>query len=94
MRDSSRNLFSNIHIERSTEFGVFLAQVDMDTSTPATLNVFNGLRVESSVKAAFRVNDASCVANEVNAAVFIGNAGGCLTEASPGETASGLITCR
>jgi hypothetical protein len=94
MRDSDRNLISNLHVEGSHEHGLFLAQVDTNADTPATLNVFSGLRVESSGGAAVRINDASCIDNVITSAIFAGNTGGCLSEAKEGLTVRGVVICR
>jgi hypothetical protein len=94
MRDSAGNLFTNIHVENSKEHGLFLAQVDANTETPATLNVFNGLRVEGSGGAGIRINDASCVNNVINSSVLVNNAKGCLSEASDGLAKTGTLVCR
>jgi hypothetical protein len=94
MRDASRNLFSGVHVEGSKQHGLFLAQVDANTATPATLNVFDGLRVESSGGAAVRINDASCTDNTISSAILLNNAGGCLSEALDGLANRGTIVCR
>ena len=93
MRDSSRNLFSDLHVEGSAQHALFLAQVDTDAATPATLNVFNGLRLENNQGAAIRINDASCRDNVVSSAVMLNNSGGCLSEAVDGITKTSATVC-
>jgi hypothetical protein len=99
MRDSSDNLFSDLLIRDSDNHGLFLAQVEADTTKPASGNTFTGMLVagsgQDSGKGGFgmRVNDASCVDNLVAATQFAGNRDGGVSEATPGlVTTSGTIT--
>ena len=85
MRDSRDNLFHGIQIRNSGEQGVFLAQVDADPATPAAGNTFVGLTVSGSASAGFRVNNPSCVDNSLSSSQFIGNAGGCVSDATLGQ---------
>lgn len=90
MRDSSDNTFTGVRIRDSGSFGIFLAQVDADTSTPAAANTFSGLVVTRSGRDTergghgMRVNDESCVDNVVVASRFIDNRDGAISEARPG----------
>lgn len=93
MRDSRDNVFHGVQIRNSKEHGVFLAQVDTDTTKPASGNSFVALVVTGSAGAGFRANDASCANNSVVGAQLIGNAGGGISEATPGLVqALGVIT--
>jgi len=85
MRDSRDNLFHGIQIRNSGEQGVFLAQVDADATTPAVGNTFIGLTVSGSASAGFRVNNPSCVDNSLSNSQFVGNAGGCISDATLGR---------
>jgi hypothetical protein len=90
MRDSSDNLFSDLLIRESGSHGLFLAQVDADTTKPASGNTFTGMVVAGSGQDpmrgghGMRVNDASCVDNLVVSTQFVGNRDGGLSEATPG----------
>jgi hypothetical protein len=90
MRDSSDNLFSDVLIRDSGSHGLFLAQVDADTTKPASGNTFAGMVVAGSGQDpargghGMRVNDASCVDNLLAATQFVGNRDGGLSEATPG----------
>lgn len=94
MRDSRDNVFSGLQIRKSGEHGVFLAQVDTDTSKPAAGNSFLGVLVEDSKGAGFRANDASCVNNLIVASQFVSNRDGCIGEAVPGLVQSVGTICR
>jgi len=63
MRDSNGNVFDTLQILNSTQVGIYLAQVDLDASTPATANVFSGVVIENSGGPAMQVANASCVNN-------------------------------
>jgi hypothetical protein len=93
MRDSRDNLFSNIQIRQSGEQGLFLAQVDANTNTPAAGNTFQGLVVTGSGLAGIRVNNVSCVDNLIVGAQFIDNAE-CVSEAAPGLVSQFSVICR
>jgi hypothetical protein len=93
MRDSRNNIFHGVLIRNSKEHGVFLAQVDTDTTKPASGNSFIALVVASSAGAGFRANDASCINNSVVGAQLIANAGGGISEATPGLVQTiGVVT--
>ncbi len=94
MRDSRDNVFHGIQIRNSREHGVFLAQVDTDTTTPASGNSFSGLVVSGSGGAGLRANDLSVVDNLVADSQFIGNAGGCISEVAPGLVQAFGTICR
>jgi len=93
MRDSCANWFHDITIRGCHENGVFLAQVNDDSNTPASGNYFSHLIVTGCGGAGLRVNDASCVDNWVIGAEFRGNAGGCISEVLPGLVHSFDVTC-
>jgi len=90
MRNSSDNLFSELLIRNSGSYGLFLAQVNADTTKPASGNTFTGMVVADSGQNpmkgghGMRVNDVSCTNNLVVATQFVGNRDGGLSEASPG----------
>jgi hypothetical protein len=73
MRDSRHNLFRNIEVDQSRKFGVFMAQAGewtrsgwhLTARSECTNNTFNELTIRSSGVAAFRINDASCVDNQL-----------------------------
>lgn len=94
MRDSHDNLFGSLQVLRNGDHGVFLAQVDADTSKPAAHNLFTGLVVSGSAGAGLRVNDASCVGNMVIGGQLSANAGGCISEATPGMVQDLGVLCR
>lgn len=94
MRHASDNLFTDIRIRDSFEFGVFLAE-NNETFGPALGNTFTGMVVSGSgavgapanVGFGMRVADASCTDNVVVASQFVGNRDGGISEAT-----SGLVT--
>src|SRR6185295_19278469 len=94
MRDSRDNVFKGLQIRNSGEHGVFLAQVDTDATKPAAGNIFVALMVSDSQGAGVRVNDLSCVNNSIVSSQFVGNSGGCVSEASPGLALASANTCR
>jgi hypothetical protein len=94
MRDSRDNLFHGLHIQNSGEQGLFLAQVDLDASKPASGNTFDGMVVSGSAGAGLRVNNPSCVNNLVVASQFISNGAECISEASPGLVSTSGVICR
>lgn len=94
MRDSKDNVFHGLQIRNSGEHGIFLAQVDADATKPASGNTFIGLTVSSSLGAGIRINDLSCVNNAVVGSQFVGNSGGCISEASPGLALASANICR
>lgn len=94
MRDSKDNMFNGLQIRNSGEHGIFLAQVDTDNTKPAQGNAFTGIVISDSVGAGIRVNDASCVNNLIVSAQFIGNGGGCISEAVPGLVNNYGTICR
>lgn len=81
IRDSRDNIFANFQIRNSGQHGIFLAQVDTDTSKPALGNTFYGCVIADSAGAGIRVNDASCTSNILAASQLINNAGGGISEA-------------
>ncbi|MBK9313009.1 MAG: right-handed parallel beta-helix repeat-containing protein [Acidobacteria bacterium] len=83
MRDSRDNIFTNLTIRNSAQHGVFLAQVDSDTTKPSLGNSFTGLVVANSVQNGFRVNDQSCLHNSLCGAQFVNNGGAAIAEAAP-----------
>jgi hypothetical protein len=94
MRDSKDNVFHGLQIRNSGEHGVFLAQVDTDASKPAAGNTFIALMVSNSQGAGVRVNDLSCVNNSIVGSQFVGNSGGCISEAGPGLALASANICR
>jgi hypothetical protein len=84
MRDARDNVFTAMRIADSVQHGVFVAQVDTDASTGATGNSFTNMIVHGSGGAGIRVNDVSCVDNLVANSHFFANAGGHISEVSPG----------
>jgi hypothetical protein len=88
MRQSRDNSFNGLVINRCRHDGIFMAQAGDWTQlgwrlfpgTECTGNVFNDLRVEGCGGSAFRVNNASCTNNSVNAGAFLGNARGGLLQ--------------
>lgn len=83
-RDSRNNVFANLTIRSSVRHAIFLAQVDMDNSTPATGNLFANCLLADSGGAGIRVNDLSCRNNELRACRFENNAQGDVSEATAG----------
>ena len=94
MRDSLDNSFTNIHIRNSAEHGIYIAQVDTDPSKAATGNTFSSLVIAGSGGVGVLVNDASCINNMMVAAQFIGNKGGCYSEAHSGLVENLGVICR
>ena len=94
IRDSRDNVFSNLRVRDSAEDGVFCAQVDTDVTTACSGNTFKGLMVSGSVGAGFRINDASCTDNLIDASQFFNNTAGCISEATPGLAQTGDNRCR
>jgi hypothetical protein len=94
MRDARDNVFHGLQIRNSGEHGVFLAQVDTDATKPAAGNIFTALMVSASNGAGVRVNDLSCVNNSIVNSQFVGNSGGCISEASPGLALASANICR
>jgi hypothetical protein len=94
MRDARDNLFRGIQIRNSAQHGIFLAQVPGDPTSPASGNTFTGLVVSSSIQAGLRANDSSVINTLVDAAQFIGNGGGCISEFAPGQVVQGDVICR
>lgn len=84
IRDSRDNVFANFQIRDSGQHGIFLAQVDADTTKPALGNTFYGCVIADSAGAGIRVNDASCTANLLVASQLVNNAGGGISEAVAG----------
>lgn len=83
MRDSENNSFQGLQIRNSGEHAIFLAQVDTDSSKPATGNIFLGVIVSQANGSGIRVNDASCVNNSVVGSQFSGYTHGCVYEGAP-----------
>lgn len=94
MRDSLDNSFTNLHISDSVQHGIFLAQVNHDTTTGATGNTFTGVVISRSGGAGMIANDASCVNNMMVGAQFIDNRDGCIREASSGLVENVGTICR
>lgn len=94
MRDARDNIFHGLQIRNSGEHGVFLAQVDTDITKPAAGNTFVALMVSDSHGAGVRVNDLSCVNNSIVSSQFVGNSGGCISEAGPGLALASANICR
>jgi len=94
MRDSRDNVFYGLEIRNSTQHGVFLAQVDSDTTKPAYGNSFVAVVISNSGGAGLRVNDLSCQNNMVSASQLVGNSSGCISEVTPGLVISGTVICR
>ncbi len=86
MRDSLDNSFTNLHIRDSEQHGIFLAQVDTDSTKAATGNTFTSVVISRSGGMGIQANDASCINNMMVGAQFIDNKNGCI-----GEAASGLV---
>jgi polygalacturonase len=91
MRDSRFNLFRGIRVNESRKFGVFMAQADQWTSkgyemianSECTNNNFRELSISRSGSAAFRVNDASCIDNQIASSHFFDNTEGGLSQVVP-----------
>lgn len=91
MRDSRYNNFHDIRVNQSRKFGVFMAQADQWTAagwqliahSECTNNSFQELQISRSGSAAFRVNDASCVDNQIASAHFLDNPEGGLSLVVP-----------
>jgi hypothetical protein len=94
MRDSRDNVFHGFQIRDSGQHGIFLAQVDLDTTKPASGNTFNAVAISGSAQAGIRVNDDSCTNNLAVGCQFIGNAAGCVSEASSGLLVQSGNVCR
>jgi len=94
MRDSKDNFFHGFQIRNSGEHGIFLAQVENDATKPAQGNTFSGIVVSNSAGAGIRVNDASCVNNLIVSSQFVGNNGGCISEAVQGLVSAYGNICR
>jgi hypothetical protein len=94
MRDSQDNVFYGLQVRNSGEHGIFLAQVDSDTTKPASGNTFTGCVVSASAGAGLAVNDASCINNLAVGCQFIGNQAGCVSEATPGLLHQTGTVCR
>jgi hypothetical protein len=88
MRRSRDNEFRHVVISQSRHDGVFMAQWGRSAATgwqPIPLtecagNRFDGLDIHGCAGVAFRVNDAGCVNNVIEDAVFAGNVNGGLVE--------------
>jgi hypothetical protein len=94
MRYSRDNSFQALQIRNMREHGVFLAQVDTDPGTAASGNTFSDMIISGSGGAGLRANDASVVNTLVTESQFIGNAGGCISEAVPGQVQTVGVVCR
>ncbi|MGK2859702.1 MAG: right-handed parallel beta-helix repeat-containing protein [Thermoanaerobaculia bacterium] len=94
MRDVRDNVFSGLQIRSCGEHGVFLAQVDTDTTKPAAGNSFLGIVVADSKGEGFRANDASCTNNVIVGSQLVANRDGCIGEAVPGLVQSVGTICR
>jgi hypothetical protein len=94
MRYSRDNSFHSLQIRDMREHGVFLAQVDADPTTAASGNTFSSMVITGSGGAGLRANDPSVVNTLVVESQFIGNAGGCISEAVQGQVQVVGIVCR
>jgi hypothetical protein len=99
MRHAAENIFTGVRVRDSGGFGIFLAQVDADSFTPARGNSFDSVVVARSGRDpsrngyGMRVNDQSCVDNVVVGSQFVDNRDGAISEARPGLVKqSGTIT--
>jgi hypothetical protein len=93
MRDSHDNILTGLQVVDSGQYGLFLAQGNGGTTTAATGNTFMALTVRDSAWAGFRVNDGSCIGNEVIGAQLSGNTG-CISEAVEGLVLDLGTVCR
>ena len=94
MRDSRDNAFHGIQIRNAGEHGVFLAEVPEQADSAASGNTFSGMVISGSGGAGLRANDASVVDTLVVESQFVGNAGGCISEAFSGQVQDFGIICR
>ncbi len=101
MRDSSDNLFTDVAIRDSGSYGAFLAQVDGDTTKPASGNTFSSMMISRSSQGpgtgdgyGMRVNDASCTDNLVVGSQFVDNPDGDISEPSPGLVERSAVITR
>ncbi|MGH9266825.1 MAG: right-handed parallel beta-helix repeat-containing protein, partial [Acidimicrobiales bacterium] len=94
MRKSRENVFDSLQVRDSREHGIFLSQVDLDTTTPATGNSFTGVVVAGSAGRGIWVNDASDVNNLLAGAQLVSNAAGCVFEAVAGLLLQSAVLCR
>lgn len=83
MRDSRRNQFLNVSIDKSRNHGVFMAQAEVHQWTACVENSFTNLQATNCGGAAFRINDATCKDNTIIGAVFKENQHGDLSLAHP-----------
>jgi hypothetical protein len=83
MRDSRRNQFLNVSIDKSRNHGVFMAQAEVHQLTACVENSFTNLQATNCGGAAFRINDASCKDNTIIGATFKENQHGGLSLAHP-----------
>ena len=83
MRNSHDNVFTDMQIRGSTEHGVFIAQIDSDTSTGATGNMFVGLLIEGSGADGIHIANPSNVNNIIDDVQYADNTGQCLAEGAP-----------
>jgi hypothetical protein len=93
MRDSRDNVFHDLQVRDSKKDGVFLAQVDLDTTKPAVSNTFIRGSVSGSGGAGFSVPNESCVNNLVVAFRFSGNVGVCIYEPAQGLVKAWEVDC-
>lgn len=91
MRASRENKFYNISIHNSSNYGVFMAHSEIQTSrgwgpaprTECVKNAFTNLVAMNCGGAAFRVNNTTCTNNIIIRAKFEGNLKGGLSLAQP-----------
>ncbi len=94
MRDSRNNLFQGLQVSKCGEHGIFLAQPPGFPAGAVTGNTFIGCQIHDCVGAGVRVNDSTCVNNQFVGCQLSGNAGGCISEASPGLASQSGVICR
>ena len=94
MRASRDNMFHGIQIRNTGEHGIFLAQEELLPDTAATGNTFSGMVISGAEGAGLRANDATVVNTLVVESQFVGNSGGCISEADPGQVEVFGIICR
>ena len=94
MRDSRDNVFHGIQIRNAREHGIFLAENPDSVDSAATGNTFSGMVISGSGYAGLRTNDATVVDTLVVESQFVGNTGGCISEADPGQVEEYATICR
>ncbi len=95
MRHSNSNLFDNVNIRRSFNFGVFVSNIEGD-ETCANYNTFNNLTVDGSEKSGFRLN-SQCAGNKLTGLTqFVNNKQSCieLADGAALDTSEAQLICR